>query len=88
MTVSWIRVRIIGIDVGSRFILKSTSRTRAAFKMVWILKVIASNELLCLVSGAGDCLTAGFLAALLRGAHQHAAVASGMQGKANIFQWF
>ena len=36
---------------------------------------------LCLVSGAGDCLTAGFLAAMLRGADQHAAVAAGMQGR-------
>ncbi len=34
----------------------------------------------CAVSGAGDCLTAGFLAALLRGADQHTAVAAGMQG--------
>ena len=36
---------------------------------------------LCSVSGAGDCLTAGFLAAMLRGADQHAAVAAGMQGR-------
>ena len=31
------------------------------------------------VSGAGDCLTAGFIAALLRGLDQAAAVSVGMQ---------
>jgi sugar/nucleoside kinase (ribokinase family) len=40
----------------------------------------------CAVSGAGDCLTAGFLAALLRGADQHTAVAAGMQGNHHLIK--